>query len=137
MSLRRAALDMKRCGACGLDKLRSEFNRNRANWDGLQSQCRSCQRATVARSTAKNAETHRLNVRRYAERWPEKIVVKGQVKTALKTGRLVRPAACDDCGTTCKPDAHHDDYTKPLEVRWLCEECHHSVEHGGRARIDA
>lgn len=46
------------------------------------------------------------------------------VARALKSGVLVRPDRCEDCETPCKPDAHHDDYDRPLEVRWLCRRCH-------------
>lgn len=34
---------------------------------------------------------------------------------------------CEKCGAP-KAHAHHDDYTKPLDVRWLCRSCH-GVEH--------
>ena len=34
---------------------------------------------------------------------------------------------CEICGAT-KVDAHHDDYTKPSEVRWLCRK-HHNEHH--------
>jgi hypothetical protein len=46
------------------------------------------------------------------------------VSNAIKSGRLVRPAFCSECGAECRPDAHHDDYTKPITVRWLCRPCH-------------
>lgn len=44
------------------------------------------------------------------------------VGTALTQGRLVRQS-CEQCGHA-KAQAHHDDYAKPLEVRWLCVSCH-------------
>jgi hypothetical protein len=46
------------------------------------------------------------------------------VQHHLKTGKLIRPDACEGCGIACKPDAAHADYSKPLEVRWLCRSCH-------------
>jgi hypothetical protein len=47
--------------------------------------------------------------------------------TAIANGTLVRQP-CEVCGTTRKIDAHHDDYSKPLEVRWLCRS-HHRQHH--------
>ena len=42
-----------------------------------------------------------------------------------KVGNLVRPTACEQCGTTgVKIDAAHSDYMRPLDVRWLCRRCH-------------
>ena len=44
------------------------------------------------------------------------------VKWALETGKLIRQP-CEVCGNA-KAQAHHDDYMKPLEVRWLCSHDH-------------
>jgi hypothetical protein len=49
-----------------------------------------------------------------------------QVRRALKTGRLVR-STCEVCGSQ-RVHAHHDDYSKPLDVRWLCPP-HHQEHH--------
>ena len=47
------------------------------------------------------------------------------VLSALRAGELQRSEKCERCGTTDKKlHAHHDDYTKPLQVRWLCISCH-------------
>ena len=54
------------------------------------------------------------------------------VKRALRSGQLVRPEACDDCGSTVEqPQAHHPDYSQPLAVEWLCRDCH------GHRHLDA
>lgn len=49
-----------------------------------------------------------------------------KVYNALKTGILVKQP-CEICGAE-PAEAHHDDYNKPLEVRWLCK-CHHVEWH--------
>jgi hypothetical protein len=68
------------------------------------------------------------------------------VHYAIKTGALSRQP-CEDCGTLPRfyqsglwaghqvVVAHHDDYSKPLDVRWLCRWCHaqHHVSIGSYA----
>lgn len=47
-----------------------------------------------------------------------------KVARALLRGILIRPLKCEKCSEETKIEAHHDDYAKPLEVLWLCTECH-------------
>lgn len=47
-----------------------------------------------------------------------------QVMNALRRGDLARLEECEDCGSNKLIEAHHDDYAKPLDVRWLCRLCH-------------
>ncbi len=44
------------------------------------------------------------------------------------TGAALAPEPCEVCGATGDVEAHHDDYAKPLEVRWLCPS-HHKLLH--------
>lgn len=46
----------------------------------------------------------------------------------VRMGRVIRPRACERCGVTCKPHGHHSDYSRPLDVEWLCKSCH-DAEH--------
>ena len=48
------------------------------------------------------------------------------VRSAIKMGELKRQP-CEVCGNE-KSQAHHDDYSKPLDVRWLCQK-HHYEHH--------
>jgi hypothetical protein len=46
---------------------------------------------------------------------------------ALKKGELHPAEVCEQCGakpTQQNLNGHHDDYSKPFEVRWLCASCH-------------
>lgn len=60
----------------------------------------------------------------YMRRNPEKVAARLAVRAALESGRLVKPWWCEKCGAYARLDGHHDDYTKPLVVRWLCRRCH-------------
>lgn len=55
--------------------------------------------------------------------------VQSVVYRAIKSGRLVRPDRCEACGKVTKPHAAHHDYSRPLEVRWLCRACHLAWDH--------
>ena len=91
----------------------------------------------VRRSREKNRERYNEQSRAYVERNPEKRresvnAWRGanrlkrrahrMVEYALSKGRIERKP-CADCGAE-KSQAHHDDYEKPLEVKWLCAACH-------------
>lgn len=54
----------------------------------------------------------------------EKYVSRYQASNAEKLGKLSRPAVCQDCGKEGRVDGHHPDYSKPLEITWLCKRCH-------------
>lgn len=48
------------------------------------------------------------------------------VRSALEKGILRNPGICEACKSTKQIEGHHDDYNKPLQVRWLCHDCHFS-----------
>ena len=55
---------------------------------------------------------------------PHKYRAHVAVQRALARGELVKQP-CAVCGTTeGRIDAHHDDYSQPLSVRWLCRRDH-------------
>lgn len=64
--------------------------------------------------------------RRQIERWPEREAARRAVSRAIRAGRLTR-LPCEACGDP-KSHGHHDDYSKPLLVRWLCR-THHDEHH--------
>ena len=49
------------------------------------------------------------------------------VNSEIRKGYLI-PQPCEACGTSISIEAHHDDYSKPLHVRWLCV-VHHREHH--------
>ena len=73
-----------------------------------------------------NPERSREIKRKWAERNPEKIRARNRVNNAIRDGKIVR-LACEVCGVETS-QAHHDDYSRPLDVRWLCS-AHHGERH--------
>lgn len=46
------------------------------------------------------------------------------IQGALRRGELKRPARCQQCRRKRPTQAHHDDHSAPLKIRWLCSTCH-------------
>lgn len=57
-----------------------------------------------------------------------KIVSRRITNQAIKAG-ILEKQPCEICGSMERIEAHHDDYTKPLDIRWLCK-MHHDEHHG-------
>lgn len=53
--------------------------------------------------------------------------VRSKVKMRLRR-RLMKKQPCEVCGSKTNLEAHHDDYSKPYDVRWLCR-IHHNEHH--------
>lgn len=113
------------CNKCTKYKLYAEFYKDKTSSSGagVQRACKICQRD---KGPAKKREHNAVRVeviRQWRARNPEKYRAQGLVSRALKKGTLVRQP-CEKCGKSLRIEAHHDDYSKPLEIRWLCRWCH-------------
>jgi hypothetical protein len=125
------------CGGCGGCAKCKRAAKARAKYAALSSEER---RAIVAardpeaareRDRQRNKQPERLvhlarNARRWRKQHPERARAHSRVAYALRTGKLVKQP-CEVCGSTENVHAHHDDYSKPLDVRWLCP-LHHAAE---------
>lgn len=67
----------------------------------------------------------RHNKRKLLE--PHKIAARQAVMVALRKG-LLSKGVCEKCGAS-NAHAHHDDYSKPLDVRWFCVKHHNQLHH--------
>ncbi len=76
------------------------------------------------RWAAANPEKIAEKARRYAEKHPKASRAHRAVCLAVKVGKLVRPDVCEGCGHESYVEGHHTDYSRPLDVVWLCRSCH-------------
>lgn len=65
---------------------------------------------------------------------PREHLAHTKLNRAVKLGRIKKPANCESCGEAKRLSGHHDDYDKPLDVRWLCAKCHRRF-HSGTLRL--
>jgi len=68
-----------------------------------------------------------IATKKWADKNPEKRKAYSEVYCAMKCGKIIKES-CSKCGGNNDVMAHHEDYTKPLEILWLCRLCH-IVEH--------
>lgn len=129
---------LNKCKTCV--KTRVAVHRE-ANLDRIQAYDRS--RADAPHRVAKRQEiaTHlptqvkRIYQKKYRHKYPTKARARSVFARARRKGLVIKPADCQQCGTVKRLHAHHDDYSKPLEVRWLCASCHgahHKTENERR-----
>lgn len=131
----------KECFKCRAVKPIADFYRHAYMFDGYLNKCKECTKADAklvrqrrpahylaydrARGSARGerGETYIKKPRAHTL-LPGRQAAHAAVQKAIKTGNLVRPAACSECRRECKPEAHHDDHREPLAVMWLCRQCH-------------
>jgi len=156
---------MKTCFKCQQAKRLEEFYRHPQMADGHLGKCKECTRSDVAAWKNKNYEhvtqyVHRRGISRRKNHLggarlvrlllsPEEQQRRAQaarlVNYAIERGELRRALSCEQCGTHDPRGArgqsliqgHHDDYSQPLAVRWLCVQCHFGADIKAGTRLAA
>lgn len=135
---------MKTCSKCNELKPLVEYYKHAQMKDGHLNKCKSCTKKDVhfyrhesqhrekvlAYDKARGSRQPNKYLKEYRAKYPKKYKAHSIVNYAIKSKKLFREP-CEICNKE-KTHAHHDDYDKPLNVRWLCSEHHHAwhVEHG-------
>ena len=127
---------MKICVQCGAEKAPTEFYRKAVN--RLGNKCKECHKAQVRAYQVANRDyyrqidkvramlPHRIAARqKWEAKYPERNRARRIVQNEVKAGRLVG-LPCLICGGDS--EAHHPDYSAPLDVVWLCR-LHHKQAH--------
>jgi ribosomal protein S27AE len=149
---------MKTCFKCGQSKPLNEFYAHPRCRQGTLNKCKECTKIDVGLHyqkqmqdpawIAKERERQRIKERArraagkqtpaksksknaWRKRNPHKSRAQIRVGHAVRKGALLRQP-CEVCGSA-SVQAHHDDYARPLDVRWLCVK--HHAEHHVRARL--
>ena len=147
----------KACKTCGKVKPFTDFYRDRRLRSSYFTECKVCTRLRNVAWRKVNPERHaaskkawqKANIelvsidqklwkkknsdkvqevkQRYAKRHPEKIQCWRVVNSAVRIGKIVKKP-CIKCGITEDIHAHHEDYTQPHQITWLCRK-HHTELH--------
>lgn len=127
---------LKTCFKCGEEKPYSEFYKHSKMADGHLGKCKTCTKRDVIDNRQLKVGYYREYDRQrgsrqsysytaeYRATYPNKYAAHCAVNNAVRDGKLVKPSACEVCGFGGHIVGHHDDYSQPLVVRWLCQPCH-------------
>lgn len=135
----------KKCFKCHQIKPLGSFYVHSEMADGHLNKCKECAKRDVIenywspegrkriiiyereRNKDPARKVKRLLYQRKARKNGRKIYVRNKTYSAIKRGLLKREP-CEICGDT-KVEAHHTDYSKPFDVKWLCRK-HHLITEG-------
>lgn len=110
--------EMRVCKICQQSLALESFQAEPRVKDGRRSVCRLCTKAARAgKHTGKQARS----------KSPEKNRARGRVRDAVRYGKIIKPMHCQLCSAETPAhllDGHHADYSRPLDVIWLCRSCH-------------
>jgi hypothetical protein len=114
----------KKCKTCKKTKSVGDFCKSSRSLDLLNRDCRNCsnERLKKYKKPGYNSE----NCKRYNAKNKEKRAAHRKVQHALNKGIIARQP-CFVC-RNAKSEAHHEDYTRPLDVIWFCRQ-HHAAHH--------
>lgn len=133
---------MKKCIRCGEEKPDDCFYRQAGAKGGRRGTCGPCTTAyyrayvemkvgknpdyvkAMRRSSYRNKNEKHMDVHKtrfVADR--NKVRVRAQTRRAVLRGDISR-GPCAACGATDRIHAHHEDYSRPFDVVWLCKACH-------------
>lgn len=117
---------MEQCLKCGLPHHAGKTGaRSSYAGDGVCPLCRLALDGTgrwCKRCKAQWSRGHRLRHSEMSETQRRKAVARAYANVYLKRGKLTKQP-CESCGVE-KAEMHHDDYSKPIDIRWLCRACH-------------
>lgn len=120
-------IELLPCTKCGKYLPKESFYLDKRTGN-IRGPCKTCylewhQKVYCQRPEVINKERIRSIIR--GKTTPAKC--RGVANEAIQAGRLIRPNFCPVCGVSHiekRIEAHHDDYFRPLEVKWMCSLCH-------------
>jgi len=146
---------MKTCIKCKKNKPKDCFYKHSMMKDGYLNECKECTKERSRNERNNNIDyvrnydrergkllKRKNNCKIYALNNPEKIKIhklkwennnkykrlaQNKLSNAIRDGKIIKPKQCSKCNKTNNIQGHHFDYSKPLEVIWVCPQCHANI----------
>jgi hypothetical protein len=128
---------IKICKNCKEPKPLHDFFRQAATSDGHQARCKDCEKIRAQKKYEASKEIRKSQMREnfeanrslyyqrqsvLAKKYPDRTKARQAVSNAVYRKELVK-SPCVFCANV-KSEAHHPDYSRPLDVVWMCRRCH-------------
>jgi hypothetical protein len=141
----------KECKKCNRILPLEEFYKHRYTKDGYLNFCKECVKARISKHREQNIERiraydrergklpHRIEQNRQETQKRRQETGYGKIHTMLNraviNGECAKSNICQVCGYKSERlEGHHFDYSKPLDVIWLCPSCHRQYHTGKSER---
>ena len=143
-------MEMRTCRVCGETKPISEYYKH-GKW--LSRMCKECDKEESKRYIKKYREEHpgcrKEEHHKYSIKHREELLQKQRARRAknpqqmraqsllnsyILRGKIEKPKVCQVCGKEGRVEAHHSDYSKPLDVIWCCKSCHYVLDKERREK---
>jgi len=119
------------CKPCRLDRMAKHYIENSEEVLERQAKWRSENINLVReRSRARSAKYNKANKEKMSEykrkqrqQHPQRYKAQCMANNAVQAGKI-KLQPCEKCGSESSVEKHHDDYSLPLSVRFLCCICH-------------
>lgn len=130
------------CTKCKKEKTYDNFSIRKESSTGFRRTCKKCTLEVInkySRERYKNDEEYRKEYNLRKSKWrkehkyncyqpqTEKRRCYDKIKNALRYKKIQKKENCEYCDKKIKLVAHHYDYKKPLDVFWLCNQCHRDI----------
>lgn len=123
------------CSTCRELKPLDQFHGDKNRKLGRSYRCKKCHSERMPKYANRRAAYLKAHPdkdkeiqARYRAKNPVKKAARKKVQTAIGNGSLIRPVECAKCGGGGPIEAHHADYSKHLDIVWLCRGCHHKEQ---------
>ena len=131
---------LNKCKSCAREDVRSNRRDRRDYYIGYDRERythsperRAACSAASKRSAERNPERRAAANEKYRRAHLDKVRAHSAVGRAVRSGKLRKPKRCSECGRSgLVLHAHHTDYTRPLDVIWLCAEDHNKLHRKER-----
>ena len=120
---------LNKCKECNKKDVRKNYIENISHYKSYNKKRANTTRRIAERKAYAESDAGKESAKKSKKKWAENNAVKRGaniiVGNAIRDGKLEKQYFCSVCSIdNVRIHGHHDDYAKPLEVRWLCTLCH-------------